>query len=238
MQKKKKVCTNWLIKYVSRIFLLICSACLDLSKYINRTQRASSSSSWPCAWFSCLQCQYSSRGNSWSWWGNCYSFFLSLHKIVLNYWIALMVTSLVLLLMVLFSLSVKWWSRLTIGLREWLKKKEMTYTEWRVSCQWIVLIRDMCFRLLLAHAIKLLLPIYSFFLKCLGKLRPTLKIKYYDLPSYSPHFPKYFQGVHSMLDGCPGKTWEPNEKRINKLVFIGRNLDETALKKGFKGCLV
>ncbi|KAG5108196.1 hypothetical protein JHK84_045103 [Glycine max] len=47
-----------------------------------------------------------------------------------------------------------------------------------------------------------------------------------------------FQGVHSMLDGCPGKTWEPNEKRINKLVFIGRNLDETALKKGFKGCLV
>ncbi|KAK4728234.1 hypothetical protein R3W88_021222 [Solanum pinnatisectum] len=46
-----------------------------------------------------------------------------------------------------------------------------------------------------------------------------------------------FQGVHSILDGCPGKTWEPNEKRINKLVFIGRNLDETALRKGFKGCL-
>ncbi|XP_058751408.1 uncharacterized protein LOC131624482 [Vicia villosa] len=47
-----------------------------------------------------------------------------------------------------------------------------------------------------------------------------------------------FQGVHSMLDDSPGKTWEPNEKRINKLVFIGRNLDETALRKGFKGCLV
>ncbi|KAI4327995.1 hypothetical protein L6164_020395 [Bauhinia variegata] len=46
------------------------------------------------------------------------------------------------------------------------------------------------------------------------------------------------QGVHSMLDGCPGKTWEPDEKRINKLVFIGRNLDETVLRKGFKGCLV
>jgi len=41
-----------------------------------------------------------------------------------------------------------------------------------------------------------------------------------------------------MLDGSPGKTWQPNEKRINKLVFIGRNLDETALRKGFKGCLV
>ncbi|CAL5185983.1 unnamed protein product [Lathyrus oleraceus] len=47
-----------------------------------------------------------------------------------------------------------------------------------------------------------------------------------------------FQGVHSMLDDSPGKTWESNEKRINKLVFIGRNLDETALRKGFKGCLV
>lgn len=47
-----------------------------------------------------------------------------------------------------------------------------------------------------------------------------------------------FQGVHSMLDDCPGKTWEPNEKRINKLVFIGRNLDETSLRKGFKGCLI
>nr|GMD74332.1 uncharacterized GTP-binding protein YjiA-like [Ipomoea batatas] len=47
-----------------------------------------------------------------------------------------------------------------------------------------------------------------------------------------------FQGVHSVLDGCPGKTWGPDEKRINKLVFIGRNLDETALRKGFKGCLV
>ncbi|MBA0826782.1 hypothetical protein Goarm_011604, partial [Gossypium armourianum] len=25
-----------------------------------------------------------------------------------------------------------------------------------------------------------------------------------------------FQGVHSTLDGCPGKTWEPDEKRTNK----------------------
>ncbi|GAV58624.1 cobW domain-containing protein/CobW_C domain-containing protein [Cephalotus follicularis] len=47
-----------------------------------------------------------------------------------------------------------------------------------------------------------------------------------------------FQGVQSTLDGCPGKTWGPDEKRINKLVFIGRNLDETALRRGFKGCLL
>ncbi|KAJ9549745.1 hypothetical protein OSB04_022288 [Centaurea solstitialis] len=36
-----------------------------------------------------------------------------------------------------------------------------------------------------------------------------------------------FQGVHSTLDGCPGKPWGTDEKRINKLVFIGRNLDES-----------
>uniref|UniRef100_A0A7N0V950 CobW C-terminal domain-containing protein n=1 Tax=Kalanchoe fedtschenkoi TaxID=63787 RepID=A0A7N0V950_KALFE len=46
-----------------------------------------------------------------------------------------------------------------------------------------------------------------------------------------------FQGVQSILDGCPGTKWEADEKRINKLVFIGRNLDEAALRKGFKGCL-
>ncbi|XP_073123931.1 uncharacterized protein [Henckelia pumila] len=47
-----------------------------------------------------------------------------------------------------------------------------------------------------------------------------------------------FQAVHSIFDGCPGKDWAPDEERVNKLVFIGKNLDETALRKGFKGCLV
>ncbi|XP_020576378.1 COBW domain-containing protein 1-like [Phalaenopsis equestris] len=42
-----------------------------------------------------------------------------------------------------------------------------------------------------------------------------------------------FQGVHSIIDGCPAKPWGSGEMRINKLVFIGRNLDESALKKGF-----
>lgn len=53
----------------------------------------------------------------------------------------------------------------------------------------------------------------------------------------SCHGAMTFQGVHSTLDGCPGKAWGPDEKRMNKLVFIGRNLDENALRKGFKGCL-
>lgn len=47
-----------------------------------------------------------------------------------------------------------------------------------------------------------------------------------------------FQGVHSMIDGCPAKPWGAGEKRINKLVFIGRNLDEIALRKAFNGCLI
>ncbi|OQU82250.1 hypothetical protein SORBI_3006G202000 [Sorghum bicolor] len=47
-----------------------------------------------------------------------------------------------------------------------------------------------------------------------------------------------FQGVHCMLEGCPAKPWEPDEKRINKLVFICRNLDEAALRKAFNGCLL
>jgi G3E family GTPase len=32
--------------------------------------------------------------------------------------------------------------------------------------------------------------------------------------------------------------WEPNEPRINKIVFIGRNLNKEELDKGFKDCLL
>jgi G3E family GTPase len=60
---------------------------------------------------------------------------------------------------------------------------------------------------------------------------------FFSFKSSPPSMVLFFQGVHSLLDGCPGKAWGPDEKRINKLVFIGRNLDETALRKGFKGCL-
>lgn len=122
----------------------------------------------------------------------------------------------------------KWWLRLKIGLKDWLKKRERTYTEWKVSCQWMVLNNDTCFRfssfLQYYHSSILLLIVICNF--------KPFKLKFVTLFLY------YFQGVHSMLDDSPGKTWEPNEKRINKLVFIGRNLDETALRKGFKGCLV
>ena len=46
-----------------------------------------------------------------------------------------------------------------------------------------------------------------------------------------------FQGVHMLFDGRPDRPWG-NEKRLNKMVFIGRNLDRAALEEGFRACLV
>lgn len=47
-----------------------------------------------------------------------------------------------------------------------------------------------------------------------------------------------FQGVHEQMNFGPALTpWHPDEKRISKLVFIGRNLDKPGLEAGFKGCL-
>jgi G3E family GTPase len=45
-----------------------------------------------------------------------------------------------------------------------------------------------------------------------------------------------FQGVHMTLDGTPGSAWS-DAKRVNKLIFIGRNLDRQAIEAGFRNCL-
>jgi len=47
-----------------------------------------------------------------------------------------------------------------------------------------------------------------------------------------------FQGVHMLFDGKADRPWLPHETRKNELVFIGRNLDEAALKAGFRNCLI
>jgi G3E family GTPase len=47
-----------------------------------------------------------------------------------------------------------------------------------------------------------------------------------------------FQGVHMLFDGRPDRPWKANETRKNELVFIGRNLNETELKAGFRACLI
>ncbi len=45
-----------------------------------------------------------------------------------------------------------------------------------------------------------------------------------------------FQGVHMMLDGDTQRDWKPDEKRKSKLVFIGRDLPEAEIRKGFEAC--
>ena len=45
-----------------------------------------------------------------------------------------------------------------------------------------------------------------------------------------------FQGVHMMLDGEPQRPWREGEKRESKVVFIGRDLPEDEIRKGFAAC--
>ena len=46
-----------------------------------------------------------------------------------------------------------------------------------------------------------------------------------------------FQGVHMVFSGKPDRPWGSLPRR-NQLVFIGRNLDEKEMRKGFEDCLV
>jgi G3E family GTPase len=43
-----------------------------------------------------------------------------------------------------------------------------------------------------------------------------------------------FHGVHMMFEGRLGRDWAENENRLNRLVFIGRDLDREKLLQGFK----
>jgi G3E family GTPase len=45
-----------------------------------------------------------------------------------------------------------------------------------------------------------------------------------------------FQGVHMILDGDLQQAWKPGEKRESRVVFIGRDLDEKAIREGFLAC--
>jgi G3E family GTPase len=46
-----------------------------------------------------------------------------------------------------------------------------------------------------------------------------------------------FQGVHMMLDGDHQRDWRSDEKRESRIVFIGRELPESMIRKGFEECL-
>lgn len=45
-----------------------------------------------------------------------------------------------------------------------------------------------------------------------------------------------FQGVHMILDGDLQRDWKAGETRESRLVFIGRDLNENELRKGFEAC--
>ncbi len=45
-----------------------------------------------------------------------------------------------------------------------------------------------------------------------------------------------FQGVHMILDGDLQREWKPEEKRLSRIVFIGRKLKEEELRAGFMAC--
>ena len=47
-----------------------------------------------------------------------------------------------------------------------------------------------------------------------------------------------FQGVHEMTFTEPLALWKEGEERINKMVFIGKDLDKAMIRAGFEGCLV
>jgi len=46
-----------------------------------------------------------------------------------------------------------------------------------------------------------------------------------------------FQGVHLLFEGRPGRPWAEQEERLNRLVFIGRNLDREKITRGFLECI-
>jgi len=46
-----------------------------------------------------------------------------------------------------------------------------------------------------------------------------------------------FQAVHMIADGDYIGPWKPDAARQSRLVFIGRNLNRPALRRGFEGCI-
>ena len=47
-----------------------------------------------------------------------------------------------------------------------------------------------------------------------------------------------FQGIHMILDGDHQRPWQEGERRQSRIVFIGRNLPEEKILRGFAACQV
>jgi G3E family GTPase len=46
-----------------------------------------------------------------------------------------------------------------------------------------------------------------------------------------------FQGVHMILDGDHQRAWKDDEARLSRAVFIGRDMPEEMIRKGFAECV-
>jgi G3E family GTPase len=41
-----------------------------------------------------------------------------------------------------------------------------------------------------------------------------------------------------MFEGLPDRKWRPDERRVNKMVFIGKDLSREDFEEAFKSCIV
>jgi G3E family GTPase len=56
--------------------------------------------------------------------------------------------------------------------------------------------------------------------------------------SIAGHDSKFvYQAVHMIFNGNFTEPWDADEPRVNKLTFIGKNLDHEELKQGFMACI-
>ena len=46
-----------------------------------------------------------------------------------------------------------------------------------------------------------------------------------------------FQAVHMLFEGTPERPWRDDEKRVSRMVFIGRELDRPTFEEVFRNCL-
>ncbi|XP_042485623.1 uncharacterized protein LOC122065843 isoform X3 [Macadamia integrifolia] len=91
---------------------------------------------------------------------------------------------------------------------------------------------------------------FVFQVRCVGRRLDPVTGKIYHLKNFPPESDEIRarlitrsddtaeKGVHDIFQGSPDRLWAPGEPRINKIVFIGKNLDAQALEKGFKACLL
>jgi G3E family GTPase len=55
--------------------------------------------------------------------------------------------------------------------------------------------------------------------------------------AFKDHPKRYaIQGVHMMLEGDHQRDWRDGEKRESRIIFIGRELPESMIRKGFEEC--